>query len=272
MKCPNCGHENEGGRFCENCGKQLVDTAESQVQQQAIPQANHENTDSSQTEDYLKKTKDQSKQYINYFIDVLKKPYVSLHSSIESQHFIHAIITLVLYCLLIPLMMYFGVKGLINNINLLEEVDITLPFMDMVFKPFLAYAILMVLVVAFTFVSIKLGRVNVTFKEVLTRYGILLIPFVLILAIGLILSILNVSMFVIFLAIGLIGSMYVAVPVLIAFYKKNNPGEGLDVVYGTLLTYILTSIAMLIMGEILFDSLIETIKTYIEGPGSYWDY
>lgn len=266
MKCPNCSHENEGGNFCEICGAQLVEAPESVAQQPN--RQTYESTGDSQTEDYLKKTKDQSKQYFTYFMDVLKKPYASLHAYMENQHFLYAIITFILYCLFIPLMIYFGVKGIISSLgsfSLGTTFDITLPFMDVVIKPFFAFAIFMVLVCVFTFVSIKLGRVNVTFKEVFSRFGLLLIPFVFILTIGLVLSILEVSLFVYFLAIGLIGSIYIAVPVLITFYRKSSPGEGLDAVYGTLLTYILTFLVILIMGEMLFDSLITTIQSYIGG-------
>ena len=271
MKCQNCGHEYEGGRFCENCGTPLVEATEPTMQNQQpqpAPELNSGNTGASQAEDYLKKTKVQSKQYITYFIDVLKKPYASLNASLENQHFVHAIITIVLYSLFIPLISYFLIKEAvsdgINRMNSLvgygTNADYTVPFMDIVFKPFFAFAIFIVLLIALTFISIKLGRVNVKFKEVLTRFGTLLIPFVFILAIGVIFSILKVSLFsLLLMGIGLTGAIYIVVPVLIAFYKKNSAGEGLDAVYGTLLTYILMVIVLLITGEMLFESLLSGI-------------
>ena len=272
MKCPNCGHLNEGGRFCENCGTQLVETADSaiqnQQQQQSTPQVNNENevgnTGALQAEEYLKKTKDQSKQYITYFMDVLKKPYASLNAPFENQHYMYAIITFILYSLFIPLMIYFGVKGLMSTFSYFGE-SANSSFVDAVIIPAIAYGVFIVLVAGFTFFSIKLGRVNVAFKEVFTKFGILLVPFVFILAIGLILSILKVSLFILFLVIGLVGSMYIVVPLLIAFYKKDTPGEGMDAVYGTLLTYILASILMLIMGEMLIDTLLSGLENSIFG-------
>ena len=270
MKCPNCGHSNDGGRFCENCGTQLVETADSAIQnqqpQQSTPQVNDEvgNTGALQAEEYLKKTKDQSKQYITYFMDVLKKPYASLNAPFENQHYMYAIITFSLYSLFIPLMIYFGVKGLMSTFSYFEE-SVNPSFVDAVIIPAIAYGIFIVLVAGFTFFSIKLGRVNVSFKEVFTKFGILLVPFVFILAIGFILSILKVSLFILFLVIGLVGSMYVVVPLLIAFYKKDAAGEGMDAIYGTLLTYILTSILMLIMGEMLIDTLISGLENTIFG-------
>ena len=278
MKCKNCGHDNEGGRFCENCGTPLAVETEQYTTQnpqtQPTNQMNNGNAGGdSQTEDYLKKTKDQSKQYFAYFRDALKKPYASLDATMGSQHFIHAIITLILYCLLVPLTIYFGIKGLLSNVDpfgLGSGMDIDPPFMDIVIKPVLAFAILIMLVIAFTFISIKLGQVNVAFKDVLTRFGILLVPFVFILAIGLILAILEVSTFTYFVGIGLMGSMYIAVPLLIVFYKKNSVGKGLDVVYGTLLSYILTMIALKIMGDMLFDSLLTGIDSFMNG--SYFGF
>ena len=269
MKCQNCGHENRGGRFCENCGTPLVESTENTIQNQQpqpAPVVSSGNTGASQAEDYLKKTKDQSKQYITYFIDVLKRPYASLNAPLENQHFVHAIITIVLYSLFIPLISYFLIKEASEGINRMNPFggygsnDYTVPFTDIVLKPFFAFAIFIVLLIALTFISIKLGRVNVKFKEVLTRFGTLLIPFVFILAIGVIFSILKVSLFsLLLMGIGLTGAIYIVVPVLIAFYKKNSAGEGLDVVYGTLLTYILMVIVLLITGEMLFESLLSGI-------------
>ena len=269
MKCSNCGHLNDGGRFCENCGTQLVETAGSAIQnqpQQSTPQVTNEvgNTGAIQAEEYLKKTKDQTKQYFTYFMNVLKKPHASLNAPFENQHYMYAIITFILYSLFIPLMIYFGVKGLMSTFSYFGE-SANLSFVDAVIIPAIAYGVFIVLVAGFTFFSIKLGRVNVAFKEVFTKFGILFIPFVFILAIGLLLSILKVSLFILFLVIGLIGSMYVVVPLLIAFYKKDAAGEGMDAVYGTLLTYILTSILMLIMGEMLIDTLISGLENSIFG-------
>ena len=267
MKCQNCQHENEGGNFCENCGTRLVEASESNGQ---LPdhKVKEEEKATAPAEDYLKKTKVQSKQYINYFFDVCKSPYAHMQEPMEKQHFIHAIITIILFCLFIPLSIYFGLKGVVSRLNSIDTYGfggayIELPFMDMVIKPFFAFGIFIVLVAAFTFLSVKLGRVNATFKEVLTRYGISLIPFVFLLAIGLILSLLKVSLFILFLLLSSVGAIYIAVPMVIALYKKDEPEVGLDAVYGTLLTYILISVLVYVMGEMLFDSLLSNIGSFL---------
>ena len=268
MKCPNCQHENEGGNFCENCGTRLVEASKTSEQQPNHP-VKEGGTATAQAEDYLKKTKDQSKQYVNYFFDVFKKPYASIQEPMDKQQFIHAIITIVLFSLFIPLSIYFGLRGVVSRLNSLDTYGfggstyIDLPFMDIVIKPFFAFGIFIVLVAAFTFLSVKLGRVNATFKEVFTRYGILLIPFVFLLAIGLLLSLLKVSLFILFLKLGLVGGVYIAVPMVLAFYKKEAPEDGMDAVYGTLLTYILISVLVYIMGEMLFDSLLSNIGSFL---------
>ena len=268
MKCPNCQHENEGGNFCENCGTRLVEASESNG---LLPdhKVKEEEKATAPAEDYLKKTKDQSKQYINYFVDVCKRPYARMQEPMERQHFTHAIITIILFCLFIPLSIYFGLKGLLSSLNSIDTYGfgggayIELPFMDVVILPSLALGIFLVLVAAFTFLSVKLGRVNVTFKEVLTKYGVLLIPFVFLLAIGLILSLLKVSLFILFLSLGSVGAVYIAVPMVITFYKKDAPEDGLDAAYGTLLTYILIGVLVYIMGEMLFDSLLSNIGSFL---------
>ena len=70
-------------------------------------------------------------------------------------------------------------------------------------------------------------------------------------------------MFILFLTLGLVGGVYIAVPMVLAFYKKEAPEDGMDAVYGTLLTYILISVLVYIMGEMLFDSLLSNIGSFL---------
>lgn len=274
MKCPNCHQENEGGNFCDKCGTRLNEPTETDIQQQSQPQKQpleQAVTSTSHSEDYLKKTKNHSKQYVTYFMDVIKHPYASIHETMGNQHFMYAIITLALFSLFIPLSIYFGLKGIVNRLNSFgtygygSYMDVEVPFGEIVIKPFVAIAVFMVIVAVFAFLAVKLGQANTTFKEVLTRYGILLIPFVFLVAIGLILSILKVSLFILFLVLGSIGAVYIVVPMIIAFYKKSAPNDGLDAVYGTMLTYLLIALIIYVMGEMAFNSILSNLETLFNG-------
>lgn len=263
MKCPVCSHQNEGGKFCEQCGTKLDLSSYSEVastveltENVSINQSNGQSN--SQPNQYLVGAKNVSKVYFSYFIEVLKKPYSS-SKSVGAEHFLNAIITIVLYSIIIPLMMYFGLKSMTSSVNEFGnmfgmEASFNPPFTDVVIKPTFAYAVFVLLVAAFTFVSIKLGKVSVSFKEVISRFGSFLIPFVALLLIALIMSILKMKLFILFLFFGFITSISIVPPLVIASFKKEN-NAGLDVIYGTLLTYFLTLITIVIMGNILFKAI-----------------
>jgi len=267
MKCSNCKHENEGGKFCENCGAKLQGTFENEVAASVEPV--YESSQRNQTNQYIETTKKVSKQYFSYFMQVLKKPYAN-SKNVGSEHFINGIITIVLYCLFIPLMTYFGVSGVLSKVNnfgsslLGTDVNIKPPFTDIVIKPVFAYVIFTLLVVTYTFAAVKLGRIKASYKELLARFGSILIPFVLLLAIGFVMSILKMKLFILFLILGFIGSILVVPPLVIASYKKENQ-EGLDVVYGTLLTYVLIFITNIIMAKILFEAIINSFSNIFYG-------
>jgi len=256
MQCANCNHTNqEGGNFCENCGSPLKNQA---AQESAFSTSSTAAT-AAEPNPYIESTKKISKMYFRHFIDVLKRPY-SNSKNIDGQYLVHAIITIILYSLIIPLMFYFGLKGLLNDWSNVgsdwfgEEVAFNPPFTDIVVKPTFAYAIFILLLATFTFASVKLGRANATYKDVISRFGSFLIPFVAILLIALIMSILKIDLFVLFLFIGFSGSILMVPPFVIMSFKRESD-IGLDSLYGTLITYLLTFIALLIMGDMLFDAI-----------------
>jgi hypothetical protein len=273
MNCPNCNHVNQGGKFCENCGTNLSSTVVSQV-----AASNESNTHAgvpgsgaavqSEPNQYLEVTKVISKQYFGYFVQVLKKPY-SNSQAVGAEHFVNGLITMVLFALIIPLIIYFTAKGLLSDIGgfgggLFEDAveSVSPPFSDFVVKPFFAYLVFILLIAVFSFGAIKLGKVQNSFKEVVARFGSFLIPFVAILVIGLILSILKISLALVILLIGLLGTIFMVPTLVIASFKKNST-QGLDTIYGTLLTYVLTSITLAIMGEMLFDAIRSALYDFL---------
>ncbi|WP_243298674.1 zinc ribbon domain-containing protein [Bacillus litorisediminis] len=287
MICPNCSHENEGGKFCVKCGTQLSSTSDETVigpDNQPV-QAPHqvsgtkeeyvsqpEPASNVQASQYVEGAKKISKSYFNSFVQVLKQPYSASVKAGEEQ-FINGIITIILYSLLVPLIIYFALKGVIGDLNDFgaeffgESMDINPPFADVVIKPFIAYVIFIFLIAAFSFVAVKLAKVNSSFKEIVSRFASFLIPFVTILALALILSLLNVSLFIYLLFFGLVGAIFLVPALVVTSYSKASQ-EGLDKVYGILITYVLTFIALRIMGEMLFDSLVSAFSS-IFGGGFY---
>ncbi|WP_273124187.1 zinc ribbon domain-containing protein [Bacillus weihaiensis] len=255
--CTNCQHQNEDGKFCEKCGNSLTTSTESIREVSATTEAQPV-SGGGQGSQYLEEAKKMSKMYFTYFLEVLKKPYAS-SVNVGEEHFLNGIITMVLYSLFIPLMLFFALKGVLAEMSgfaseFLGEQDISVPFSDVVLMPTLAYVIFILLVACFTFASVKLGRVDANFKEVISRFGSFLIPSVAILAIALILSILKVKLFIFIAFIGFLTSIFLVPPLVIASFKKQTK-DGVDVIYGSFITYVLTFVAIAIMGDMLFESL-----------------
>ncbi|MGD6796087.1 zinc ribbon domain-containing protein [Metabacillus indicus] len=262
MVCPNCHHENEGGKFCERCGTGLVHSAANETAAGTEAAAIHpsaEQASVSQQNQYIETTKKFSKMYFSFFLQILKNPYAN-SQRVGKEQLVNGIITMALYSFLIPLMIYFGLKGLLSDMSgfgselMGDEMNIQPPFTDIVLKPAFAYFIFILLIATFTFAAVKLGRINTAITDVFARFGSFLIPVVAVLAVGVIMSFLKIKLFIAVLLIGFIGSTFIIPSLIITSFKKGS-GEGVDTIYGSLITMVLAFIAIAIMGDMLFESL-----------------
>jgi hypothetical protein len=268
MICPNCSHNNEGGNFCEKCGSKLTDS----ITQETAATLQSTQVQSNQ---YLEATKKVSKMYFNFFLEVLKKPYAST-VGVGKEHFINGIITLILFSFFVPLTMYFGIKKYISDFSesglggWFGAEEIAKPsFTDLVLQPTFAYAVLILLVLVITFGAIKMAKVELSFQEAIARFGSFLIPFVGILLLALILSILKIKFFLYILLLGFFGAILTVPPLVIASYKKNSQA-GLDVIWGTVITYLLTFIVIKVMDDLLFGSFLQMIGyMFLDAIGSF---
>ncbi|WP_462410834.1 zinc ribbon domain-containing protein [Neobacillus sp. Marseille-QA0830] len=273
MICPNCNHENQGGKFCENCGTNLTTASQTAAATDTInrvetpyyqnPQAHHNGAQPAQpaaANQYIETTKKISKLYFGYAMEVLKRPF-STSQFYGGEQFVNGIITMCLYALFTPLVLYFGLKGILEELGsfgggLFDSAveSITPPFGDAVVKPFFGYLVFIFLVSAFTFGAIKLGKVQAGYKEVIARFGSFLLPITALLLVALLLSLLKMKFSFFILLFAIFGSITVVPALVIASFKRNTT-EGLDVIYGTLLTYLATFITIYIMANILFESI-----------------
>jgi hypothetical protein len=296
MICSSCSHHNDGGKFCEQCGTPLTaptsdattvlqpkreEAAAAAADATTVLQPNREANGApnqhvpnqyqgynqppyqgapQQPNRYIESTKKVSKMYFGYFLQVLKQPYASTQK-VGAEHLINGIITMVLYAFLIPFTLYFFIKNTSNSIGSFfgSSSSIEVPFSEVVLKPTLAFAIFIFLICLFTLAAVKLGRSQASFQEVTARFGSLLIPIVAILLVALIMSLLDIKLFVVVLLLALLGSIFLVPALVIASFKKDS-AFGLDAIYGTFVTYILTFIAFAIMGDMLASSLMEVIE------------
>lgn len=89
MFCPQCGHQADGGKFCEKCGSPLPRQAGENQGAQAGAEA----------------AKQAAKQFGSFVLAVLKRPYQECKTT-GGEQLISGIITMVLFSLLTPLMFY----------------------------------------------------------------------------------------------------------------------------------------------------------------------
>ncbi|MDQ0223872.1 zinc ribbon domain-containing protein [Metabacillus niabensis] len=292
MICSNCGHQNEGGKFCVKCGTKLVgETAEQQqaatveptipVSNQPVQPEQAETTFSAQPtrpeqpvqpaepNKHVEAAKNVSKLFFSYFIDGLKNP-TKAAQSVGQEQFVNGLITMILYALFIPLTIYFGLKVVIAN--LLEKIagifpdefdffDVTQmisfyeqPGFSSVLKPIFYSLIIIAIIVLLTFVVIKLGRVQLNIKELIARFGAFSIVPTALLLVALILSIIKVDIFLYVWFFGLLGLLFV-VPFTIYSFKKDVP-FGLDGIYGTIIMFIVILIITSFVLNNFTDSLV----------------
>lgn len=241
MKCLNCNHLNDGGKFCEKCGAKLVVIDEAAAATET-PVYNTQ-TVSTQPNVHIENAKNVSKMYAGFFMNVIKKPF-SQSQHVDHTHFVNGLITVALYAIFIPLMLYLGFKEYTTYIDS--------PFLNVVVKPAFAYAIFILLVSVYSFAAIKLGKVNTSLQDVIARFGTFLVPFVGLFIVATIMALLQIKLFALLLFIGFIGSVFTVPPLVIASFKKEVTA-GLDVVYGTILTYLATFITIGFMAKLLFE-------------------
>lgn len=255
MQCKECGKINEEGKFCESCGAKLESdgTQESAAttytqETQATPQV-EVNQSTQQSNEYVDKAKDISKTYFSYFLRILKSP-LSESQNIRKEEFTNGVITIALYALFIPFMIYLNLGG--DGRYYIDS-----PFLNIILKPAIGYAVFIFLIAGFIFIAVQLGNVKANIKDVIARFGALLVPFVGFFVIGFVLALLQIGAFAIPLFIGIMGSTLAVPPLVIQSFKEKVKG-GLDAVYGIILTYTLTFITLGIMSAILVESLMRS--------------
>ncbi|SDD26200.1 zinc-ribbon domain-containing protein [Terribacillus halophilus] len=272
VTCPSCGHENaEGSKFCEKCGAALQGQSIQSTQNTAAASA-----DNAKANEYLEATKQVSLSFFHYFSDVIKHPFSS-GKRYGASNLTNSIITMVLFAVFLGLTVYFGIKNLIKELGTLsyigeiirsEEMNIQVSFVEFGIKPFLFFAIFVFIIAALVFAASKLSKMDADFKSILVRYGSYLVPFLGLVAIGFLLSLLNIDIFTWFSAIGFIGTFFIVpVLVLVSLYRENK--NGLDIAYSSLFVVVCTMIVLYIAQRMYIAGLVEKLEE-IMGQGLFF--
>ncbi|WP_430482746.1 hypothetical protein [Rossellomorea marisflavi] len=264
--CGNCQHANDEGNFCENCGAKLGEgeiPVAGGVQVQVQPNQQ------------LETAKNASKIYFGYFLDQLKAPHAKIRE-IGNAHLINGFITIVLFSLFLPAMVFYGIKenikGFVKDMDKLigwelEDflftinglVDDSLK-LAVITKPVLATLLLILVMVSITFLGAKFSKLQASFQVIAARYGALLVPLVALCAAGIILSLLGFNVFGYIFLLSIMGAVFLIPPFILRSLDQTNKG-GLDVVLTTLLIYVVSLIVLGLIGEYLFDALVAGLRS-----------
>ncbi|MCY8162115.1 zinc ribbon domain-containing protein [Bacillus inaquosorum] len=220
MYCPQCGHQTDGGKFCEKCGSPLPGQS---GQQQAV-----------QTGVAAKQA---AKQFGSFVLAVLKRPYQECKTT-GGEQLISAVITMVLFSLLTPLMFY----------TLFSDGPGSVSFTAVFLEPTIYFALFIFGLHALIFFALKLAGNQVSFKDSFSRFGAFLIPFTAILILALLLFLLQTDICFTVLAVGLIGAFFAIPPAMLSSYQHSYKGK-VDMIYSTIVIYLITCVTFQLIIE-----------------------
>lgn len=273
MQCPNCYQQTELGKFCTNCGA-LISQDESaavaeessvvleEPEQQDTMQQHRE--EPNQTNEALEKLKATSTNFGHFSLTLLKKPNEAQRAN--GNDLISGIISITVYSLLITLGYYLMVNSFLGTFmgNSGGPYDggqpqQSLPFTDGFLFPFLKFIFLFAVLVSLSFAGLKMTASEYSFQSTVAKYGGYLIPFLLLLVAGYILTLINLY------SIGIVAifvSVFGAILFIPTFILLEKPASGIDRVYLLLIIYILNILTASLIMQSIFTSVMQVMNPF----------
>ncbi|SDR05308.1 zinc ribbon domain-containing protein [Virgibacillus salinus] len=216
MQCPSCGQQTAEGKFCTNCGAQLVkdNQYESVAAVSTTPSTNQNPNET------VEKLKTTGSNFGHFFVTLVKNP--SEAKKANGSDMSSGIITFVLFSLLIALSYHL----ILSTIQMGFFMQIT--FWDSFILPFIIFNILYVLIAGLTFAGTKLSVQAVTFPDVIAKYGAYLVPFLLLYTAGILFWLIGLSSIAGMLLLLSILSTLLIAPTFILVEQTPN---GFDRIY-----------------------------------------
>ena len=279
MKCTKCNHEQDSGKFCGSCGNALIATnfeGPESVIPEMVTQTPYPSPVQTQTYQapaepnvHVEKVKETSKQYWTYFLQYLKKP-----SSIfdqPSSNFVHAFISIILFALILTLSLHKNISLVASPLeefsSFIGQESVMPSFISILFSTLLTVAVLILLGMVSVFLISKFFGNNVSFKDVFTLIGTLLIPFIVIGLVAYILLLIGSLFFGnVLLVVSFLLSIYV-MPLFVVSKLLAKTSRSLDSFYAYLAYIVLFLIGFSIIATVLVDS---TIGNYLSDFGNFF--
>ncbi|WP_322420416.1 zinc ribbon domain-containing protein [Jeotgalibacillus haloalkalitolerans] len=257
MNCVNCGHEQSTGKFCGNCGTEIIKegfTAQSQHAASAPPplqeqvQQQHQAAAVSSTPNpTIEKAKATSISYWNYFKQYIKSPSKSLQTG--EGEFKNGLISIILFSILfgsMPYLMYQATFGGFGGYGP--------SFFGVFFQSLMFTAAIVFLVITCLFLSNKLFGRQDSYKSVTAIFGAhILLPIIFLAAAVLttLMSMYTLSVILIVLSVSIvIGS----VPLHIISSLMTMKSKTADPLYGFLAYIVLVSIVFAVFSLSIAES------------------
>jgi len=248
--CPQCGSEELGPKFCMSCGFRVTEANGDAESEMAASQA----TVQTEGNAYIEQGKNIAQNYWEFLKSTVKNP-THQSQTLDKRNMVNGMITLILYSLMIPLIIYFVIKGTFGEF-------MAPSFSAVFFKPAFFILLFMALNTAVVYAVSKPGNPNLNFYDVVGRLGGFLVIPTLLLALGIVFSIIQVYTMVGFAAVlGVVG-LFIAATMTIFSLKKQST-KGIDAMYATFLFYIAFYIIVRLISEnIMINGLMQNMNPF----------
>lgn len=288
MKCTDCGFEQEGGKFCGQCGaaipsenldspgikQEVVRNAtnesagqdrnekENGVEVSQSGNANQEYLQDSQAgdgnNDAMEKVKHTTKAYGSYFVEFLKHP--SLIFSKREGTFNYGLISMAIVALLMALSTTLLVRSLFRLAygdygELFSDSYYVGPSVFSIFGYALIFVLIsMAVIILLLYVVNQLFGTAYSFKEMTSVYGAHLVPVIVVTGIAFLLILVKsytIGGYLLLIALGLLVTTF---PIYLISSLLTRRSKNLDPLYGYLIYLVSMGLAFTIFVFILMDS------------------
>lgn len=279
MKCSNCQHEQDSGKFCGKCGTVLTAQAGG-MEESPLQKTQEESTSFSATatpsaaapvyqapvepNQHVEKVKETSKQYWNYFLQYLKKPGSILEQ--PSNNLVNALITIAVFALIFSLAIY---KNLSIVLQPFEEIggifgesqNMMPSFFSVFFSSVLCIALIFLLSSASLYLVNKFAGPDKSFKNIISAFGTLLIPSTVLMIVAYVLLLIESLIIGNVLAIASLSFSISVMPLYLMTALLKQSSKAIDSFYAFIAYIIIFAISLSILMSVFFDS---TIGQYID--------
>ncbi|GAA0435028.1 zinc ribbon domain-containing protein [Lentibacillus halophilus] len=243
LTCPQCGHEQESGKFCGVCGTPFETTA-GEPQQAATNAAGAAggNAASQTATDHLN-------QYGHYCLALLKNPGAAFQKTEDA--FVHGLMSLVLYAITFALSIYTLMNTLAQQSfgNLAVGDDVSLPFFLINSRLVLFTAVFIAVSFVGLLVMSKADQNQDTAKRLTTHYGGLSVPFSAVNVLAILTGLMTSIKLTIVLYVVSLLSFLLFIPSLVVYEKATQVNRNGKTIYAALAVVLIIVIADYVVGK-----------------------